>query len=439
MKKKSLEIKDKLNLPIKNYEILEGFEDDKEDSDERFKRVKVWIAHTGENLNETSFTRESLLQMSETLPYVPIVGYVKKDSYNNPDFAGHERDIILSEEGLSINYLGVPYGFMPENPNVKLEIREGKEWLTGEGYLWTKFEKALDIFDNNNGQKGQSMEIEEIEGDYDDDGVLTIEHSKLSALCILGDDSLPAMNGSTIEYFEKSDFKQELKKMFEEFTSKEGEKVKLNKKDFEVKVETEKKVIEFETKTVKTGEPVKGVNGEETITYEVTYDEEGKETNRKETKREVTKEPVTEVIVEEKDDDNDQPQGSDNAKDDDKGNNPAGKPNGESEEIKELKAEVKRLKEENKKLKEESEGYALSEKETKLDSYKDKLSDDSYEALKGKLSSYSIADLEREIGYTIFKQAEELDNANKGSFTSAVNFNKDNDGKHFGELEQFFK
>ena len=60
-----------INLPV-TYEISDYVDD-------RFKKVKIWIAHTGENLNYSIFTKESLEKMSETLPYVPIVGYIEKN------------------------------------------------------------------------------------------------------------------------------------------------------------------------------------------------------------------------------------------------------------------------------------------------------------------------------------------------------------------------
>lgn len=68
--------------------------------------------------------------------------------------------------------------------------------------------------------------------------------------------------------------------------------------------ETKKETIPFETKTVnddtveygKTVVKTKGINGEKTYTYDVTYEGE-KEISRKLVKEEITKQPVTEVIA----------------------------------------------------------------------------------------------------------------------------------------------
>jgi hypothetical protein len=71
-----------------------------------------------------------------------------------------------------------------------------------------------------------------------------------------------------------------------------------------VRVETKKDAIQFETiekndPTIPSGErrvATEGVNGERTITYEVTY-VSAKETTRKEIKNEVTKAPIAKVIL----------------------------------------------------------------------------------------------------------------------------------------------
>ena len=81
----------------------------------------------------------------------------------------------------------------------RARMANGKEWLTAEGYLWTKFQKAMGIFTDSNYEKSQSMEISDIGGYIDDDGILNIESAVFTALCILGDDVRPAMSGSTIE------------------------------------------------------------------------------------------------------------------------------------------------------------------------------------------------------------------------------------------------
>ena len=432
-KKKNL-----LNIDTSEYELLPDV--DKHTMDGRFKKVKIWVAHTGENLNATAFSRESLLKLSETLPYTPIVGYVKKDE-NGEDFLGHEREITIDRDGMTIEYLGVPYGFVPENPNEKIELREGKEWLTTEGYLWTKFDKSLNIFDNANGRKSQSMEIEALDGYTDENGVYNIENSVFSALCILGEGVRPAMQGSTIEFFEADSLRSEIANMFKEFTeeSKDVEEggAELdteNKKDEateeEVKPQTEEQFTEEETKEseVVTEEEFKAED-EESKAEEETKEEAKEESDEEEFKAEEFKAEETETNEENKEEesfaDEDEPA---ETEDDDEAEL--------KQRIAELEEENASLKQEVEELRSQNDEFSLKEKQEKLKSYSDKLSEDSYKALQEQLDNFTVIELEKEIGYTIFKESESKETGN--SYTASVDFSKPKDGKDLGVLNRYF-
>ena len=227
-----------INLPV-TYEISDYVDD-------RFKKVKIWIAHTGENLNYSIFTKDSLEKMSETLPYVPIVGYIEKNEEDENDFSDHRNSITIKDGDVDIEYMCHAYGFIPEGAKSSFEIRDGKEWLVGEGYLWTKFEKSVDIFSNSNNSKSQSMEIDNIDGFIDNEGRVNVDNARFSALCILGDNVAPGMQGSTIEMFNANSVKDEIKEMVYEF-SKKGDKSL--KKDTEEKVEESAEEKGKKTKT----------------------------------------------------------------------------------------------------------------------------------------------------------------------------------------------
>lgn len=423
-KKKNL-----LNIDTSEYELLPDV--DRHTMDGRFKKVKIWVAHTGENLNATAFSRESLLKLSETLPYTPIVGYVKKDE-NGEDFLGHEREITIDRDGMTIEYLGVPYGFVPETPNEKIELREGKEWLTTEGYLWTKFDKTLNIFDNANGRKSQSMEIEALDGYTDENGVYNIEDSVFSALCILGEGVRPAMQGSTIEFFEADSLRSEIANMFKEFTEESkdveegGAELDLeNKKDEVTEEEVQPQVEEqFTEEEAKESEVV----AEEEFKAE---DEESKakeetkeESDEEEFKAEET-EPNEENKEEESFADEDEPAETD---DDDEVEL--------KQRIAELEEENASLKQEIEELRSQNDEFSLKEKQEKLKSYSDKLSEDSYKALQEQLDNFTVIELEKEIGYTIFKESESKETGN--SYTASVDFSKPKDGKDLGTLNRYF-
>ena len=238
---------EKRNLPVQFEQMDSG-------KDDRFQKVKIWIAHIGLNLNYTIFDKEVLSTMGNTLPYVPIVGFMEKNSEEENDFSDHRQRIVVENGKVEVEYMGKAYGFIPEEPNAKFEHRDGKEWLTCEGYLWTKFAKAIEIFDNADGSKSQSMEIDNVEGEVDDRGRLVFSKGRFSALCILGEDVNPAMAGSTIEYFSTNELKEMVREMMHQFSIEKGAEGLENndEKVFETEVD---EVTETEEQTVENTEP----------------------------------------------------------------------------------------------------------------------------------------------------------------------------------------
>lgn len=244
---------EKLRLPV-------SFEQDDEVSDSRFKKVKIWVAHTGENLNNSYFEKSTLEQMAKTLSGVPIVGFIEADDEDEDDFSDHRQEIIIKDGGVNIKYAGHAYGFIPKENNHAFEYRNGKEWLTAEGYLWTKFTDMIDIFQEQSGIKSQSMEIINVEAQTDDIGRLDIKSAVFDALCILGEKVPPAMAGSTIEFFSKSEgYHREVEKLMMAFELEKGVEELPQTKDEELKTEIE----ELTDETVEVEEVVEEVEAVE--------------------------------------------------------------------------------------------------------------------------------------------------------------------------------
>ena len=100
-----------------------------------------------------------------------------------------------------------------------------------DGYLWTRFIDAIELFNDANGSKGQSMEVGDAEGYTDDRGRMVFTNARFTGLCILGDDVPPAMAGSTIStVFSKEDFKSTFEEMLAEFSAEKGEYALATKK-----------------------------------------------------------------------------------------------------------------------------------------------------------------------------------------------------------------
>ncbi|NMV52155.1 hypothetical protein FOL85_09190 [Lactobacillus reuteri] len=201
------------------------------DNDSRFQKVKIYIAHTGENLNNSVFSYDVLENMIPSLANIPILGYVGVNEDNEEDFRGHEKRLTLKDDKFKLSFATHAYGFIPEDNNAHFETTGGKEWLVTNGYLWTRFVDAMELFQDANGSKGQSMEVGDAEGYTDDRGRMVFTNARFTGLCILGDDVPPAMAGSTIfTIFSKEDFKSTFEEMLAEFSAEKGENSLATKK-----------------------------------------------------------------------------------------------------------------------------------------------------------------------------------------------------------------
>lgn len=233
------------------------------------------VCHTGENLNQSKFSRESLEKALHTLEGIPLVGEYKE---SKGDFGGHGGKIEISDEGFKFIETTKPYGFIPmgELANIRFETitdRDGineKEWLIADAYVWYKRYPELDrIFD---GKNNQSMEIIVKDYAYGDDGIVDITEFDFSAVCVLGEEVAPAMSGAKIQSY--ADFKAEFKLMMQEALNELNE-VKLEESDSTEEVIEE--VIEEEV----VEEIIETESNEESI--ESTETEEVQESNEFET------------------------------------------------------------------------------------------------------------------------------------------------------------
>jgi hypothetical protein len=204
------------SLPVQ-FEMLEEVKDDS-----RFTPVKVWIAHTGKNLNKSFFTKELLEGMIPTLAYIPIVGFIQTDNTNKDDFLGHEERYIVTVDGVETEYLGRMYGFIPKEHNARFESKTvngvTREYLVADGIISNKFSKSKEIFDRDM-VKGQSMELERetINGYFDNDNdQFVFTEARFEALCILGDKKIPAMTGGSIEKIQFSSMKAQIEELVDE-------------------------------------------------------------------------------------------------------------------------------------------------------------------------------------------------------------------------------
>ena len=272
---KDLKSKNVINNVI--FQKIEEFE--LEEKDSRFVKAKIWILHTGRNYNGSVFSKEVVDKARPTLANTPIMCFYEKNKNNEDDFSDHRYvlengDFVCKE---------VPIGVITET-NAKNSYWEKRlcddgierEFLVSECILWTKWNRALDIFEKQN-VKGQSMELaDDYEGHFEKDG-FHFDEFKFNGCTVLGDDVLPAMENSHIttnfSQEENSNIAKEIENKLNEFnkyfSKKEDEPVKDNKE-----FENQEKKVELENSEK---------DNEEIVKPEVDNETEKQEDNEKDT------------------------------------------------------------------------------------------------------------------------------------------------------------
>jgi hypothetical protein len=223
-----LELKINTSLPIyfKEVETVE---------DARFLKGKIWICHTGTNLNNTSFDKQVIQSAIPSLANTPVLGFIQKNAMNESDFRGHEQKIVSDTDGVQIEYIGRAYGIVPESNHAKFEMKlcdDGieREFLTAEVLFWRKFPESTEIIERDQ-IKNHSMELfpSSIQGSFSKEGVFNFTQFQFDGLCLLGDDVTPAMKGSILEKYSiiknttnYSDMLQEFNTYFSNYNARKG-------------------------------------------------------------------------------------------------------------------------------------------------------------------------------------------------------------------------
>lgn len=197
------------------------------DKNSEFTDCVIDVMYSGKNRNGSKITRESVDEAVSTLYNVPIIGEFIE--YKD-DFGDHSGELEPDENG-DLKYVVKtrPYGVVNESTKISWSYKEVdgelKECFSCTGKLWTgKYPELMTLIEN--GSKGQSMEITDVEGDTDTDGYFDIKKFKFSALCILGDDVEPCFENSKVEVKTLFTKNKDNKKDFEYMLTKINEKNK---------------------------------------------------------------------------------------------------------------------------------------------------------------------------------------------------------------------
>lgn len=189
--------------------------DEMDTTDGRFTKVRIWMMHLGENFNSSMFEQSVVDDAIGSLEYIPIVGFIEKNSIKDDDFSDHRYIIVRKDGEKERKYAGTAYGVIlsSEDNNAHYEDRlcdDGvtRTFLVVDGVMWNMFDKSSEIM-NRDMVKSHSMELHppSVEGYEDENNIFHFTKFSFRAACILGIDQEPGMHNSTIEVqFTMNDF-----------------------------------------------------------------------------------------------------------------------------------------------------------------------------------------------------------------------------------------
>ena len=171
---------------------------------------EIKVFYLGDNRNGSYITKDVAINMANSLPGCPIVGYYKQE---NEDFRDHGDRVIMDDSGIHFECMTRPYGFVAPDAKVwfqKFEEEDEygrsiiREYMMTTGYLWTgQYEEAKKIYED--GGRPQSMELDEdtLDGQWarkykNGMDFFIINDAIFSKLCILGEDVEPCFEGALV-------------------------------------------------------------------------------------------------------------------------------------------------------------------------------------------------------------------------------------------------
>ena len=192
----------------------------------------IKVLYLGQNRNHSYISKNTAIQMANSLPGCPIVGAYREEI---EDFGDHGHIIKIEDGEVKFACKTRPYGFVAPDARVWFQwFKEQddfgneieREYMMTNGYLWTgQYKEAMSVIEEG---KGQSMELDEdtLDGKWATDNktgmdFFIINDAIFSKLCILGDDVEPCFEGANItkrdnDYTEDTEFAYSLYTMMNE-------------------------------------------------------------------------------------------------------------------------------------------------------------------------------------------------------------------------------
>lgn len=171
---------------------------------QEFIRCKCYMLATGDNVNGSDITLESVQKAMARGEFYnkPVVAHLYRDPEDNNKWrvGGHDSKWIITNTSFDIVNECIPFGVIPESSCLQLEEvleADGKTintYLTCQIILWVGRYNIMDAAYSDDVYFNQSCELSINEYHYKDNDVLSIDDFTFSALCLLNKSSDPDKN-----------------------------------------------------------------------------------------------------------------------------------------------------------------------------------------------------------------------------------------------------
>jgi len=188
-----------------------SFEVDKmkfETIDNSFLKCKFYAIAEGENLNQSTFTIESMNRALPTVINKPILAYYDANLLGKDgivgDMLGHESNIHIDPITGEIYYSYLDkaekcVGIIPESSDVKIETYRGKRWLTFTGLIFTEYNYELVKLLKRRRFNDVSVEVRVDSSEIDENEWETIHDFSFMGITLLGSNIAPGISDAHLE------------------------------------------------------------------------------------------------------------------------------------------------------------------------------------------------------------------------------------------------
>ncbi|MBR5285444.1 MAG: hypothetical protein IKU30_00960 [Clostridia bacterium] len=162
------------------------------------QKVELWLLNDKTNNNNWRYENlaEHMRLFAQTPILVAYVGNRVGDGHNFEETKDSDGNVIASFMSATAERI---VGYFQSESDIRMEVRDGKEWIVGYGYIWKWYAQELVAKLTKQGREGMSISIETLIDEMHMDGTTEVfTKYQILGTTILGDDVAPAVTDANI-------------------------------------------------------------------------------------------------------------------------------------------------------------------------------------------------------------------------------------------------